>query len=259
MREAKAVKDVSLCGRRVLVTGASSGIGRAVALACAQAGAAVAVAARRLDRLQELVAQITARGGTAVAVAMDVRHEDSVAETFDVAEAELGPIDSVVANAGIHAPGKALDLSIAQFDEVLSVNTRGVFLTAREGARRMLGKRIANGRVLLVASVGGLHVVPNVTAYCVSKAGVVMMGRCLAQEWASSGINVNVICPGYVATEINDEWFGNESGRRLVEKLPRKRLIEAAEIGPVATFLLSDAAGPITGSVIAVDDGQFAF
>ncbi|HMN13718.1 MAG TPA: SDR family oxidoreductase [Bellilinea sp.] len=251
------MKCERLSERRILITGASAGIGRTLALACAEAGAAVAVAARRRDRLEALVAEIAARGGMSIAVEMDVRSDASVSAAFEFAEAKLGAIDGVVANAGIHLPGKALDTPIQQFDEILAVNTRGVFLTLREGARRMIENRVAKGRMLLIASVGGIRVLPNVTAYCVSKAAVIMMGRSLAREWATAGINVNVICPGYVATEINEEWFRSGSGRRLIDKLPRKRLIQAGEIAPIATLLLSDAAETITGSVITVDDGQF--
>lgn len=255
---APAAQSGSVGAQRVLVTGASSGIGRAIALACAESGAVIAAAARRVERLDEVVQEIRSRGGQAIAVRMDVSSEESVVAGFDRAQAELGPIDGVVANAGIHKRGTALDMSMAQFDEVLSVNARGVFLTAREGARRMIAAGVPRGRIVLVASIGGIHVLPNVTAYCASKAAVVMMGRSLASEWARHGINVNVICPGYIATEINQGWFDGERGRRFIDALPRKRLIEPSEVGPVTTFLLSSASDVITGAVISVDDAQVA-
>lgn len=248
-----------LSGRTVLVTGASSGLGKELALACAKAGARVVVAARRLDRLSQVVDEIKSLGREALAVRMDVCEEASVIAAFDEAQAAFGPIDSVIANAGINTHGRALDIGMDQFDEVMSVNTRGVFMTAREGARRMIAagsRESRRGRIVLVASIGGLKVVPSVTAYCTSKAATVMMGRSLAREWAAAGINVNVLCPGYVETEINQGWFEQDAGKKLIASFPRRRLMQASELAPTTTFLLSDGAGAITGAVLTADDGQ---
>lgn len=251
--------DQTLAGRVLLITGASSGIGAHLALAAAKAGAAVALAARRTERLHDLVAQIQAGGGKAQAVAMDVENEASVIAAYDAVEAQLGPVDSVIANAGINVEGLALDLAIEDFDKILSVNTRGMFLTAREGARRMIkagSVQSGRGRVLLVASIGAHQVQPGLTAYCTSKAGTAMMGRSLAREWARKGINVNVLCPGYIRTELNSDWFDQEGGQKLVASFPRKRLMAEGDLAPMALYLCSDAAGAVTGSVVTVDDGQ---
>ena len=249
----------TLSGRTLLITGASSGIGAALARAAAKAGAKVAAAARRADKLKTLVAEITAGGGTARAFAMDVEDEASVIAGYDAIEAAFGAPESVIANAGINIEGSALDIAVEDFDKVLAVNTRGVFLTAREGARRMIGAgspESQRGRILLVASIGAHKVLPGLTAYVASKAATAHMGKGLAREWARKGINVNVLCPGYIRTELNDEWFDSEGGRKLVATFPRKRLMDTSDLEAMALYLTSDEARAVTGSVFTVDDGQ---
>ena len=248
-----------LTGRTILITGASSGIGANLARAAARAGAKVAAAARRADKLADLVTEITAAGGTAQAFAINVEDEASIIAGYDAIEAAFGPPDSVIANAGISIQGSALDISAEDFDKVLNVNTRGVFLTAREGARRMINAgspASERGRILLVASIGAHKVLPGLTAYVTSKAATAHMGKSLAREWARKGINVNVLCPGYIKTELNDEWFDSEGGQKLVATFPRKRLMETSDLEAMALYLTSDAARAVTGSVFTVDDGQ---
>lgn len=246
-----------LSGRTVLITGASSGIGANLALAAAKAGARVAVAARRADRLAALVGEIEASGGAALAVSMDVEDEASVIAAYDALEAAWGPPNSVIANAGINVRASALDIAIEDFDKILRVNTRGVFLTAREGARRMIKAGVeARGRILLVASIGAHKVLPGITAYCASKAATAHMGKSLAREWASKGVNVNVLCPGYIRTELNDAWFDSEGGQKLVAGFPRRRLMDTSDLEATALYLSSDASKAVTGSVFTVDDGQ---
>ncbi|PHY18503.1 SDR family oxidoreductase [Caulobacter sp. BP25] len=252
---------IDLTGRTVLVTGASSGIGAHLARRAAAAGAKVALAARRTDRLEALVAEI---GANAAAFAMDVEDEGSIIAGYDAIESRLGVPDTVIANAGISIQGSALDIAADDFDKVLGVNTRGVFLTAREGARRMIraGSEDLNspwggrGRVLLIASIGAHKVLPGLTAYCTSKAATAMLGKSLAREWARKGINVNVLCPGYIRTELNSEWFDTDGGQRLVAGFPRKRLMDEDDLTGTALYLCSDAARAVTGSVFTVDDGQ---
>jgi NAD(P)-dependent dehydrogenase (short-subunit alcohol dehydrogenase family) len=249
----------NLTGRTLLVTGASSGIGANLARAAAKAGARVAAAARRADRLEALVAEIAAAGGTAQAFTMDVEDEASVIAGYDAVEAAFGAPESVIANAGISLQGSALEISIENFDKVQAVNTRGAFLTAREGARRMIKAGSAasqRGRILLVASIGAFQVLPGLTAYVASKAATAHMGKSLAREWARKGINVNVLCPGYIKTELNDDWFDSEGGQKLVAGFPRRRLMETADLEALALYLTSDAARAVTGSVFTVDDGQ---
>jgi len=251
--------ETMLCGRTALVTGASSGIGRELARALAAAGANVVATARRVERLEELVLDIEAAGGRAIAVPADVEDEASLIAAFDAGETRFGVIDTVYANAGMDVEGLATDLSPDAFDRVLRINTRGVFLTAREAARRLIaaGPEIAaRGRIVLVSSIGGLTVIPGSTAYCVSKAGVVMMGRSLAREWARQGVNVNVICPGFLATEMNRHRLAQEAGQKMVRSFPRRRLMTTADLEGLMLFLGSDQARAITGGVFTVDDGQ---
>ncbi|MEO8811599.1 MAG: SDR family NAD(P)-dependent oxidoreductase [Caulobacteraceae bacterium] len=248
-----------LAGRVALITGASSGLGAGFARTLAAAGAKVALAARRADRLEALAVEIVAAGGAAHPVVMDVTNETSIVAGFDAAEAALGPVDTVIANAGMNNRALAAGIDVAEFDQVMAINVRGVFLTAREGARRLMAtgsKESGRGRIVLVASIGAVKVLPGLAAYCTSKAAVAMMGKSLAREWANWGINVNVVCPGYVETELNAGWFAEEGGKRQIAGFPRRRLMEEADLGPMMVYLCSDAAHAVTGSVIVLDDGQ---
>ena len=244
-------------GRVALITGASSGLGAEFARLLSRGGAKIVLAARRADRLAALVAEIEAAGGEAMAVSMDVSDEASVIAGYDAAEARFGLVDTVIANAGVNADGPATDLSIEEFDQIQAVNSRGVFLTAREGGRRLLASgRPDRGRVVILASMGGLHALTGLVAYCASKAAAVMLGRSLANEWSRARISVNVVCPGYMLTDINEEWFTSEAGQKMISKLPRKRLMPIDALLPTISYLTSDAAAYATGAVIQIDDGQ---
>lgn len=249
----------NLSGRAALVTGASSGIGMRLARQLAAAGAKVAVAARRTDRLESLVSDIQKAGGEALAIEMDVTSELSIIAGFDQAEAQFGVLETVYANAGMNVEALALDMSAEAFDQMVAVNFRGVFLTAREAARRMIraGSRDSGrGRIVLVASIGAHTVLPGLTTYCATKAGVAMMGKSLAREWARQGVNVNVVCPGFIETELNADWFAREGGKKQIQSFPRKRLMAESDLDPMLLYLGSDACRAITGSVITLDDGQ---
>lgn len=251
--------NVDLSNRTVLITGASSGLGSHFARAAAGAGANVVLAARRADRLEVLRDEIESAGGEAVAVTMDVSDEASIIAGFDAAEAAFGPVDSLIANAGISVPGSALGIPTASFDEMLGINLRGVFLSVREAARRMIAAGSAerqHGRIVLLGSIGSHQVLPKLATYSTTKAAVLMMGKSLAHEWAGKGINVNTIMPGYVATELNDEWLATPAGQELIGSFPRKRLMVAEDLMPIALYLCSDASRAITGGGFAVDDGQ---
>jgi len=248
-----------LKGAKILVTGASSGLGAHFAHILAAHGAHVAAAARRADRLASLVDDICAAGGRAAAVSLDVQDETSIVAGFDAAEQAIGPLDVVINNAGMNVQGLATDLPIEAFDQLMSVNVRGVFLCAREGARRMMArgvKETGRGRVINIASIGAHTVLPGLTAYCASKAAVAMMTKSLAREWARQGVSVNAICPGYVETEINAEWLRQEGGQRMVAGFPRKRMMEAGAMDHTLLFLAGAYSASTTGAVITIDDGQ---
>jgi len=245
-----------LAGRVALVTGASSGLGAHFSRVLARAGATVAVAARRVEPLRALVAEIERNGGRAAAIPMDVTDEASVQAGFAAAEAALGPIDSVIANAGISVAGLAVKIDADDFDRIMAVNVRGTFLTAREAARRGIDRGATNLRIVLIASIGGLKALPALTAYSTSKAAVVMMGQGLAREWINKGTTVNVLCPGYVRTDLNGEWFDSPGGQKQIDGFPRRRLMTAEALDDLLLFLAGDASEAVTGSVFKVDDGQ---
>jgi NAD(P)-dependent dehydrogenase (short-subunit alcohol dehydrogenase family) len=251
--------NFGLTGKTALVTGASSGLGAHFAKILARQGAKVVCAARRTDRLNDLVTTIQAQGGEAQAVAMDVESEASIMAGFDAAETGLGIPSIVIANAGVNALGSALDVDMASYDQLMNINLRGVFLTAREGARRMIanGSKVSgDGRIVLIASMAGMRPLPGLTAYSVSKAGVVMMAKGLAKEWAKQGINVNAICPGYVETEINADWLSEPGGEKMLAGFPRRRVMDETSLDGALAWLVSDAAAFTTGAIVQVDDAQ---
>lgn len=249
----------TLAGRIALITGASSGIGRRFATIMAAAGAAVVIGARRVSLLDDLRAEIEVAGGRALPVALDVADEAAVIAAFDAAQAAFGPVDTVIANAGINAPGSALGLAVEDFDRITEVNLRGVFLTAREGARRMVAAGSAEtgrGRIVLISSVTADWVPPAGAPYAATKAAVNQLGRALARDWAGKGINVNILAPGYMATDLNEAMWGSAYGDALLARFPRRRIMTLQALDPLLLYLACDASAEVTGSVFTVDDGQ---
>lgn len=248
-----------LAGRVALVTGASSGLGERFASILAASGAAVVLAARRTDRLEQTCVAIRAAGGRAIAVAMDVADEASTIAAYDVAEKAFGPVDTIIANAGMNSEGSAIDLPVDEFDRVMAVNLRGVFLTAREGAKRLIAGGSHDhqrGRIVITASITANTVSPGLAVYSASKAGVIQMGKVLARDWVRQGVNVNIICPGYIKTDINGEWFDTELGAKHIAKFPRRRTMAQDELDTMLLYLSSDASAGVTGSSFTIDDGQ---
>lgn len=246
-----------LSGRTALVTGASSGLGARFARMLAAQGVKVVAGARRLDRLASLAEEIRAGGGQIEPVAMDVEDEASIIAAYDHAEKTFGGVDLIIANAGMNAQGPATDLPADELGQLLNINVRGVYLTAREGARRLIASPDpSRGRIILVGSVGSLRPLAGLTAYSASKAGVAMLGKGLAREWARYGINVNTICPGWIVTELNSEWLAGEGGQKLIKTFPRRRVMNPDDLDGIVTFLASDASRTITGGVFSADDGQ---
>jgi NAD(P)-dependent dehydrogenase (short-subunit alcohol dehydrogenase family) len=237
------------------VTGATSGLGNRFARVLADAGASVAIAGRRVQRLDALKRELEAKGVKCAAVQLDVTDAGALARAMDVAEAALGPIDILVNNAGMNLQAMAVDTGPVEFDAVMSTNLRGPFLLATEAGRRMIA-RGKGGRIINVASIGAFRVLPGLTTYCMSKAGLAMMTQCLAREWARYDINVNAICPGYIETEINSDWFESEGGQKQIRAFPRRRLAEAKDLDGLLLLLASDASRAITGSLMTVDDAQ---
>lgn len=249
----------NLSNRVVLITGASSGIGAQFARSLAKMGAKIVLTARRFKKLEGLANEINSDGGIAFAVAMDVTDETSVIAAFDAAETHFGRIDVVIANAGSSADAMALDLSVEDFDRTVSVNLRGVFLTAREGARRISKqdrRESQDGRIIIISSVTANKVTRGVSAYSATKAAVSQMGKVMALEWARLGINVNMVLPGYIHTELTAAAFDSEQGKMFVKSFPRRRLVDQTDLDGVINFLCSHASKSVTGAEIAIDDAQ---
>ena len=165
----------------------------------------------------------------------------------------------MIANAGVNSEGSVLDLDMADFDSVLAINLRGVFLTVREGARRMIAGGSADrqqGRIVIVSSITATHVSPGLAVYSATKAAVLQMGKVLARDWARRGVNVNMLLPGYIATELNEDFFATDGGARFTAKFPRKRLMTADDLLPTLLYLASDASRAVTGATFTIDDGQ---
>jgi NAD(P)-dependent dehydrogenase (short-subunit alcohol dehydrogenase family) len=243
-----------LNGQTALVTGASSGLGRQFALTLASAGARVAVAARRIDRLEGLAGDIRAKGGKAVAVAMDVTEQSSIAPALDAAEAELGPIDILVNNSGVSVQRRIVDVTPEDFAYVMNTNVFGAFFVAQAVARRMIERRTA-GRIVNVASVVAHKVVRELSVYGMSKAAIVQMTKSQALEWARHNINVNAICPGYIRTEMNADYWDTERGKKFVDGFPRRRVGKPEDLDGLLLLLCSGQSGFMTGASIAIDDG----
>ncbi len=246
---------MNLSGRTALVTGASSGLGRHFAVVLAGAGARVALAARRTDALEETRAAIEAAGGSAVAVAMDVTDPASVERAVAEAEAALGGIGILVNNAGVTAHRPFLDMGEEEWERVLDTNLTGCARVARAVARRMRDAG-TGGAIVNIASILGLRVAGQVSSYIASKGGLVQLTRAMALELARHGIRVNALCPGYLETDLNRDFFATDAGKALIKRIPQRRLGQLHELDGPLLLLCSDAGSFMTGSVLAVDGGH---
>lgn len=241
---------LSVAGKRALVTGASGGLGLHFAGVLARAGAEVVLAARRLETLEEAVARLTAAGAQASACRLDVCDDASVQAAF-----REDAYDIVINNAGVAHDGPALETSAQDWSRVIDTDLTGVFRVAQAAARRMLADG-RGGSIVNVASILGLRVAGNVAAYATAKAGVLQLTRALALEWARHRIRVNALCPGYIATDLNREFFASAAGAGLIKRVPQRRLGEARELDGPLLLLASDAGSFITGAEIVADGGH---
>jgi NAD(P)-dependent dehydrogenase (short-subunit alcohol dehydrogenase family) len=248
-------KLFDLSARRAFITGASSGLGRHFAQTLARAGAVVAVAARRTDRLAETVAAIEGLGGRAVAVAMDVTSRESVCAAMDDAAARIGPIDVLVNNAGISDTRRALDYTEQDWDAIVGTNLKGAWIVAQEAARRMVAAAIA-GSIINITSILADRVAGGVSPYCAAKAGLGHLTRALALELARHDICVNSLSPGYVSTELNAEFLNSEAGGKLRARIPQRRFGRYADLDAPLLLLATAAGRYMTGTQIVVDGGH---
>jgi NAD(P)-dependent dehydrogenase (short-subunit alcohol dehydrogenase family) len=253
------VDRFDLTGRCVLVTGASSGIGRHAAGVFAEAGANVAVAARRRDRLDDVVAEITRAGGTAYAVALDVTDEPMIGSVLDEIETQFAPIDVLFNNAGMTISKPPFAHAAEDWRAVIDTNLNGAWFMASAVAQRMAARPEAlppgGGSIINTTSIGATRTMPRVPAYMASKAGLAHLTRQMAMEWAPMRIRVNAIAPGFFVTEMSAGYLETDRGKAMLETVPMRRAARAEEMDGALLLLASDAGSYMTGSEIIVDGG----
>ncbi len=242
--------ELNIKDKQILVTGASSGLGEHFARLLASEGAHVTLAARRLERVEEIARELQQDGCAVQSVELDVCDLASVTSLFD----GLRAFDVVVNNAGITGEGAALDIPVEDFKTVLDTNLTGAYQIAQAAARRM--KDAGGGSIINIASILGLRVAKMVAAYTASKAGLVQLTKALALEWARYDIRVNALCPGYIETPINSAFFQSEAGQALIKRIPQRRLGQFEDLDGALILLASDRSAFMTGSVIAIDGGH---
>jgi len=246
--------QIDLQGKAAIVTGAGRGLGRAIAVALAQAGAKVALAARSAAQLGEVASAITESGGQAIAVPTDVTRESDAQRLVERALESFGALHIVVNNAGIERRAPLLEYTQQDWDEVMAVNLRAMFLVAKAAGPALIEQKW--GRVLNMASVGGTIAAPGNAAYHASKAGVILFTKSLALEWAKYNITVNALAPGYFETDMLQSLVRNQYLKAKINRaIPLRRFGDPAELGPLAAFLCSDLAAYITGQAIIIDGG----
>ena len=250
-----ALPSFDLTGQVALVTGASSGIGHHFAAVLAAAGAKVAAAARREDRLAELARAIAAEGSTCLPIACDVTKRDSIAACIATAEAQLGPLSILINNAGVVVSKPLFEHTEEDWDYVVDTNLKGAWLAAREFAHHLVELK-RPGRIINIASVLGFRTIGRVPAYCTAKAGLIHLTQVLAMELARYGILVNALAPGYVETDFNREFFRTAPGQALINRIPLKRIAQPPDLDGALIFLASPASEYVTGAVISVDGGH---
>ncbi|MBV6756678.1 SDR family NAD(P)-dependent oxidoreductase [Rhodococcus opacus] len=247
--------DGSLKGKVAVVTGASRGLGRAIAEGFLAAGAKVVVAARSSESLAAFVETAKVAGGSALAVTCDVTDEAAVEQAAHAAIAEFGRIDILVNNSGVLATRALLDQDVAEWDQVMATNLRGVFLMTRAFGRHLVDQR--EGKVINIASNFGLKGIANHAAYASSKAGIIEFTRCMALEWAAHNVQVNAIAPGYFATDLNASMRADEAvTSKVMRAIPARRMGEPSELVPWVLLLAGSASNFMTGETIVIDGGQ---
>jgi NAD(P)-dependent dehydrogenase (short-subunit alcohol dehydrogenase family) len=239
----------SLLNKRVLVTGASSGLGYHFANLMAAHGAEVFVAARRLDALENLASSIRGACGKVTCVQLDVNDGDSRSKAVEA----VGSVDILVNNAGVVSEGSALEQSETEWDRVIDTNLKSMFFMAQAFAPHM-NKR--GGAIVNVASILGLRQSGGVLPYAVSKAGVIQLTKSLALEWARFNIRVNALAPGYIETELNREFWKTPAGEALIKRIPQRRLGQLSDLDGPMLLLASDGSRYMTGAVLAIDGGH---
>jgi 3-oxoacyl-[acyl-carrier protein] reductase len=247
--------QVDLSGQTAVVTGASRGIGKCIAVALGRAGAKVALVARNESKLSEVASEITGAGGTATVYPCDVTDSAAATKVIESVVAEWGQIDILVNNAGITKDTLIPRMSDEEWDDVIATNLRSVFLFTRAAIQEMMRKR--SGRIISLSSVSGIMGNPGQANYSASKAGIIGFTQTVAREIAGRKVTVNAICPGFITTEMT-EALGPIVQEEAKKRIPAKRLGEAEEIADAVLYLASDSAAYVTGQILVVDGGLTA-
>lgn len=245
---------IDLTGKTALVTGASLGLGRHFARTLAAQGAAVVLAARQKDKLDALVAELTAKGQKAAAVTLDLTDGESVKKAAVAANQFFGPLDILVNNAGIAIPKPVLEQTDDDWNQVIDTNLNGAFFMAREVARGWAAAK-RPGNIINIASVHGLGVIGQLPSYMAAKAAMIHLTKSLGLDLARHNIRVNAIAPGYIETDMNREFFATEPGLKMIRNIPMRRLGKETDLDGILLLLASDASAYATGGTFVVDGG----
>ncbi|HHW04073.1 MAG TPA: 3-oxoacyl-ACP reductase FabG [Thermoanaerobacterales bacterium] len=251
--------DMALEGKVAIVTGGTSGIGKAIAVGLAEAGADVIPTSRSIDKVKETVDMIRQMGRKSLEIPTDVTKPEDVAELVKKVLQEYGKIDILVNSAGMTVQKLVKDLSLEEWDEVINLNLRGAFVCCKFVGDAMISQ--GSGKIINIASIGGQVAIGGAAPYCASKGGLIQLTKVLAVEWSKYHIYVNAIAPGYIRTPLNEQYL-NEEGKlykKIIGRVPLKRLGNADDLKGLAVFLASQASNYITGQVIYVDGGMLAF
>ena len=245
----------SLSGRVCMITGASSGLGRRIAICLAEAGAVVVLTGRRQALLKEVEKAIADIGGQAHSYTLDVNNRTAVEQTIDTIEEQVGPIWCLVNNSGVVVMNRPENFSEEQYDDVLDTNLKAPFHLCQVVGRKMIARH-DGGRIINMASIGAQTELEGGITYCMSKAALVTMTKCLAVEWARYGIHVNAISPGYIETEMTSQYYGSEQGQKTIAGWPGKRIGKPKDLDGIILLLASSASEFMNGSIVSVDDAQ---
>lgn len=247
----------SLTGQIALVTGATRGIGYACAKALGEAGATVALGCRDLVAGNHAAEQLRSAGIAAIAVQMDMLSTASMTQAISTVDTELGPLSILVNNAGLSHPAAAIDVSPADYDAMFDLNVKGAFFAAQAAARSMATR--GRGSIVNIASQAGLVALQGEPIYCMTKAAMIHMAKCLAVEWADLGIRVNAVAPTFVRTDSTRSWLENDASlKSLLARIPLRKIGEPENVAQPVVFLASPAAQMITGATLNIDGGWTA-